>query len=199
VGVHAVKRARPSMGDSVVVLGCGIIGLDTLQCVKTEGVSDVIAVAKYDFQAEAAERLGASEVISLEGGADPVEEVMKLTGSWGVDQVYECVGGNTDALQQSIEMCRPGGKAVMIGVFSGKRPIDLLDMMLREVDIISSNSYSTAGYKREYQIAMDLLAAGQVEHESLITYKLPIEEWQKALDVSINKKDNRTFKAMFVR
>ena len=87
----------------------------------------------------------------------------------------------------------------MLGVFSGQRPIDLLTMILKEVDIISSNSYSTAGYQREYQIGMDLLASGQADHDSLITYRLPIEEWRKALDVSINKKENQTFKAVFVR
>jgi threonine dehydrogenase-like Zn-dependent dehydrogenase len=46
---------------------------------------------------------------------------------------------------------------------------------------------------------MDLLASGQADHDSLITYRFPIEEWEKALDVSINKKENQTFKAMFVR
>ena len=199
VGVHAIKLGKPSMGDTVAVLGCGIIGLDTIQCVRTEGVSNIIGVAKYAFQAEAAKRLGASEVICLEDGLDPVEQVMRLTGGWGVDQVYECVGGNTDAVEQGIHMCRPGGKVLMIGVFSGQRPVDLLTMILKEVDIISSNSYSTAGYKREYQISMDLLSAGKVDHDSLITYKLPIEEWRKALDVSINKKGSQTFKAMFVR
>jgi len=61
VGVHAVNIGRPRVGDSVVVLGCGVIGLDVIQCLRTAGVGTIIAVAKYDFQAEAARRLGASE------------------------------------------------------------------------------------------------------------------------------------------
>ncbi len=199
VDVHAIKRGRPSMGDTVVVLGCGVIGLDAIQCVRIEGVSDIIAVARYGFQAEAAKKLGAKEVVCIEDGDDPVEGVMKLTGGWGVDQVYECVGGDTDAVEQGIHMCRPGGKVIMIGVFSGQRPIDLLTMILKEVDIISSSCYSTWGYKREYQIGMDLLASGQVNHRDLITHRFPIEDWQQAFEAAIHKKDNETLRAVFER
>ncbi len=55
------------------------------------------------------------------GGQDrePADEVMRLTEGWGVDQVYECVGGETDALQESLAMIRPGGKIIMEGVFLG--------------------------------------------------------------------------------
>lgn len=199
VGVHAVKLVHPGMGDSTVVYGCGIIGLDMIQCLRVEGVKDIIAIAKYQFQAEIAAKLGATQTIILEKDMDPVKEVMKLTGNWGVDHVYECVGGETDALDQAVGMCRMGGKAVMLGVFPGKRPIDLFTLLWKEVDIIASNSYSTAGYEREFQIAMDLLRDGKVSHQELITHRYSPEQWENAINMAISKGKNQSVKTMFIR
>lgn len=199
VDVHAAKIARPGVGDTAVVLGCGIIGLDMIQMLRVEGLTDIIGVAKYDFQAQHAQRFGAKETIVLQNGVDPVEEVMRLTGGWGVDQVYECVGGDTDALDQSIAMCRPGGDAIMLGVFSGHRPIDLLTMLLKEVNILASNSYSTFEDKREFQISMDLLRDGLIEHKSLITHTYAPEDWKDAIDLAIGKGEHESIKTMFIR
>jgi L-iditol 2-dehydrogenase len=199
VGVHAVKLVYPGMGDSAVVYGCGIIGLDMIQCLRVEGVKDIIAIAKYDFQADMARKLGATEIIVLNQEIDPVKEVMRLTAGWGVDQVYECVGGETDALDQSVSMCRMGGSAVMLGVFSGRRPMDLFTMLWKEVNIISSNSYSTAGYEREFQLAMDLLRDGKVSHQELITHRYAPEQWFDAINMAISKGKNQSVKTMFIR
>lgn len=199
VCVHAVKIAKPSMGDTAVVLGCGVIGLDQIQCCRAEGVDNIIAVARYDFQADVAKQFGAKEVISMESGVDPVKEVLRLTGGAGVDQVYECVGGDTDAIDESIQMCRPGGNVIMIGVFSGRRPIDLLSMLLKEVNVLASNSYSNAGYTREYQIGMDLMANGRVNHEPFVTHRYAIEDFREAIDVAIHKRQNKCLRVEFVR
>jgi threonine dehydrogenase-like Zn-dependent dehydrogenase len=199
VDVHAVKIAQPSMGDTTVVLGCGIIGLDMIRCLQIEGVTDIIAVAKYDFQGDMAKKFGASDVIILNEGVDPVEEVKKLTAGWGVDQVYECVGGETDALDQSVEMCCPGGKAIMLGVFPGHRPINLFTLLWKEIDILASNSYSTAGYKREFQISMDLLQAGLVDHKTLVGARFHPSEYREAIDHAIAKGKHQSFKTMFMR
>jgi len=199
VGVHAVKIIRPTMGDSTVVYGCGIIGLDMIQCLRVEGVKDIIAIAKYDFQAELSWKYGATQVILLEPGMNPVEEVKRLTGGWGVDQVYECVGGETDALDESVAMCRMGGQAIMLGVFGGRRPMDLFLMLWHEVNIISSNSYSSAGFDREFQIAMDLLRDGKVEHKSLVTHRFAAQDWKDAIQMAISKGKNKSVKAMFIR
>lgn len=198
VAVHGIKIGKPSMGDTVVVLGCGVMGLDQIQCVKAEGVSDIIAVARYDFQAAAAKTLGAKEVISIEAGQDPVKEVMRLTGGWGVDQVYECVGGDSDAVDQGVAMCRPGGKVIMLGVFSGKLPFNHLTALLKETPVLPSMCYSVWEGKKEFQIALDLLANKVVDHKSLITQRFPIEDWQEAFDTTIHKTKRQAIKVEVV-
>jgi threonine dehydrogenase-like Zn-dependent dehydrogenase len=198
--VHAVNIARPYLGDSAVVLGCGIIGLDLIPCLRAQGVRDIIAIAKYEFQAEKAQQFGAKETIVLHPGVDPVHEVMRLTAGQGADQVYECVGGETDALDQAVAMARPGGVAVMLGVFSGRRPIDLLTQLLKEVNIIASNSYATApSGKREFQVSMDMLRDGLVDHQSLITHRFAPEQYCEAIESAIHKGQLHGIKSMFIR
>ena len=124
---------------------------------------------------------------------------MKLTGGWGVDQVYECVGGYTDAVDQSTKMLCPGGKVIMIGGASKPSPIDLQEMIFRETSIIASMSYSTAGYKKEAQIAIDLMREGMVDNKSLITHKFVPEDYLLAFDAAIDKKKSKSFKVMFIR
>ena len=198
VAVHALGIAKPIPGMSVAVLGSGVIGIDIIQCLKAWGLTKIVATAKYPFQAEAARKAGASDVILLDGDVDPVEEVLRLTGGHGVDQVYEGVGGKTDVMNEGIRMCRTGGHVVMTGIFDGERPIDLLTMLFRSISILSSNSYSITGMKSDYRIALDLLAAGQVTHDFVVTHRFALEEFDKAIATAFDKKGNECLRAMFI-
>ena len=198
VGVHAVNVGGPSLGEKVVVIGCGAIGLDLIQCLQLRGV-EVVALAKYPFQAELAQDLGAAQVITLDDRLDPTKEVLGLTGGKGAHQVYECVGGQGDTLNQAIAMCRMGGSVVMVGEFYGLRPIDLFSMAMKEVSILPSNAYSTFGAEREFQVALGLLADKKVDHQSLITHRFDPQNYQEAIETSFAKKVNRSIKTIFVR
>ena len=101
VTVHAVNLGQPVPGDVTAVVGCGIIGIDTIQYLKAAGAGQIIAVAKLGWQGEIARKYGATEVVLGGKDREPADEIMRLTEGWGVYQVYECVGGETDALQES--------------------------------------------------------------------------------------------------
>ena len=195
--LHAVHLGLPKPGDVTAVVGCGIIGIDTIQCLKAAGAGAILALAKYDWQGEVARRYGATQVILSGSGTDPVAEVRRLTQGWGVDQAYECVGGNTDAMQTSLAIVRPQGKIVMEGVFSGDRPLDLLTLLLRESPILPSMCYSYFGGKREFQMALDLVARGDAEQESMVTHRFPIQEWRPAIETAIAKHQHHSVKVMF--
>jgi len=199
VDVHAANLARPGVGTTAAVMGCGVIGLDMIQTLRAWGVTEIIAVAKHPFQGEVARSLGAKEIVLMQQDIDPVNEVIQLTDGWGVDQVYECVGGLTDAVDQSTRMCHPGGNVLMLGGASGSRPIDLQTMLIREVNIISCMSYSTYEGKREFQIALNMLRDRQVDHRCLITHRFRPNEYRKAFDAAMNKRKNKALKVMFTR
>jgi L-iditol 2-dehydrogenase len=200
VGVHAVNIGRPRVGDSVVVLGCGVIGLDVIQCLRVAGVSTIIAIAKYEFQAAAAQRLGASETIVIEAGRDLADAVRPLVRGAGAEQVYECVGGATDGVNLAVLMCRPGGTIVVVGAFTGRPPLDLGTLQRKEIALLMSNSYSTApNGTREYEIAMDLLRNGRVDHASLATHTFAPQQYREAIDQAIGKGTANLIKGLFVR
>jgi L-iditol 2-dehydrogenase len=196
--VHAINLARPVPGESAAVVGCGIIGIDTIQCLKAAGLKDILAVSKYDWQGEMARRYGATEVIVTEGKLDAAKEVKRITQGWGVDQVYECVGGNSDVFLQIPQMVRPKGKIIMEGVFSGSSPVDLLSILLRESPVLPSMCYSYYEGKREFQMALDMVSTGKAEQASMITHRFDIRDWCEAIQTAIDKHRSHASKVMFV-
>lgn len=198
--IHAANLADARPGLSAVVIGCGIIGLDMIQVLRARGVMDLVAVARHEFQADNARRLGAREIVLLQQNTDPVRQVMQQTAGGGVDQVYECVGGATDAVDQAIAMACPGGTAVMMGEFAGRRPIDLLRQLNNEVRLLPSNSYcAMPNGRREFQVALELLRNGIVSHSGLITHRFAPKQYRQALDATTHKGRSGLIKAMFVR
>ena len=199
VEVHALKIGNPQIGEVAAVMGCGIVGLEMIQCLRIRGIRDIIAIAKYEYQAELARRLGASETVVLDPGVDVVKEVLKLTAGIGVNQAYECVGGQTDAVANSLAICGKGGKVMMIGGASRPRPIDMQAMILQEASLLSCMSYSNTGTIRDFQISMDLLRAGLVDHRSLVTHTFAPEEYRKAFEIAQVKNRENVVKVMLVR
>jgi L-iditol 2-dehydrogenase len=194
-GIHAVNVGQPSPRDTVVILGCGAIGLCALQVLKAVGVRDLVAVAKYPFQADAARSLGASAVVCLEKTPDSITELRRMIGA--ADQVYECVGGCADTVQQGIEICRRGGKIIVEGFFTEFRSINLEALFLNELSILSADGYSMFGMQREFDIALGLLVNKQVDLRSLITHRFPRAAWQQAIDVAFNKNASHSIKVVF--
>lgn len=196
-GVHALHVAQPHPGQRVIVLGCGAIGLDMLQCLLAVGVRDVVAVARHEFQAEIAGSLGAGTVICTGSASDSSAVIDGLRDS--ADQVYECVGGTADTLQQAVDMCRAGGQVIMLGFFSGMGRVNLSTVFLKELSILAADGYSMWGERREFDIALQMLASGQVRHRPLITHTYGRKSWATALNVAFHKRDHRCVKVILTK
>ena len=194
-GVHAANIGQPSPKDTVVILGCGPIGLCTLQALRAIGIRDIVAVAKYSFQAEAARLLGARATVCLADTQDAVDKLRHLIGA--ADQVYECVGGNADTVQQGIEICRRGGKIIILGFFTSFRSINLETLFLNELSILGAEAYSMHSMQREFDIALRLLTNGQVDLKSMITHRFHRAAWQNALTTAFQHEASRSLKVMF--
>lgn len=199
VNVHGAMIGKPKLGDSVAVVGCGIIGINMIQVLRTMGISKIIAVAKYGHQAKMAETYGASDTIVLDDGVNAVEEVMRLTNGRGVDQAYECVGGNSNAFSQAVGMAAVGGKIIMFGGTADPSMVSLSTILYRELSVLASSSYCMAGDKPEFQIAMELVTSGQVDHKGVITHRFRPEEYERAFEMIFSKKNNNICKAVWVR
>ena len=121
---NAVKNsAEIKPGDSALVIGCGGVGLNTIQFLRTFGAYPIIAVDILDAKLEAAKKFGATHTING-SKEDPVKAVRELTDG-GVHKAFEALG-NVKTSDQIIQATRPGGTATIIGGL-GKVPFTISD------------------------------------------------------------------------
>ncbi len=198
VNVHAARLGNPQLGESCAVYGCGVVGLSLLQVLYAMGIRNLIAICKYPFQAELAKKCGASEVV-LYNRDTVIQDMLDLTDGQGVDQVYECVGGKSTAIDDAISFTTRQGKIIMMGIFAGKPSIDLNAMFMKEISLISSNSYGMSGYRNEFAISIDMLAHKQVDHKILITHRFKPEQYVEAIEAARGKDRSKAVKVLLER
>jgi len=110
----AVNTADIKAGDTVVVVGCGGVGLNVIQGAVIAGATRVIAVDMLENKLKMAEQFGATDLVNA-GEGDPVAKVLELTEGRGADVAFEVIGLKA-TIDQTINMTRRGGEAVLVGV-----------------------------------------------------------------------------------
>jgi S-(hydroxymethyl)glutathione dehydrogenase/alcohol dehydrogenase len=174
---NAVKhRGRLEPGDSALVIGCGGIGLNTVQFLKLFGAYPIIAVDIADDKLQAARAFGATHTIDA-SVEDPVKAVIRLTGG-GVDKAFEAIG-NPKTSDQIIQATRPGGTATIIGgLGSGPFTISSGAFVTREITITGVSSRQANDVEEVFQMA----TAGRIELKSLISKSYPYDRINQALE-----------------
>ncbi len=187
VSVHALRYVEMKPGDVIGVTGSATIGLSAIGAAHSFGAKKVIASAKYPHQAEAAKKMGADVVTGSDG--DEFEEACReASGGVGADIVLESVGGHqTAALHQAIRATRPQGKTVNLGGIKVPMEIDLFDPLLREISIISVSCYDVIDGVHDYEVAIDLLASGNLPYRDIVTHKVPLDDIQDGFATAYDK------------
>jgi propanol-preferring alcohol dehydrogenase len=175
---HAVKnRAEVRPGDSVVVYGCGGVGLNVVQFARLAG-GIVIAVDVAEEKLEQALRLGASATINpRQESAGVAKAVRKLTGGAGADIAIEAIG-NPKTMQDAFATLRPGGRLVVIGYSDQEVTLNAGRIMYREMEIRGSLGCRPVDYPR----VIELARTGRIEVASLVTACFPLAEINAGLD-----------------
>ncbi len=211
--IQGVFKKLPKNNENCVVVGCGTIGLTTIMALKAFSKCNLIAVAKYPFQAELAKELGVDEVFLVKKDRhikkigkklgcrvlSPVmEDVYPVDG--GADIVIDSVG-NESSLSNSLRLLRPKGTLILTGTPAYIK-IDWSPMCFKEINLIPSMGYSNIivnGKKqRTFQVALDLITSGQANVKNILTHKFSIDEYKNALEVASNKSINNSIKTAFV-
>jgi D-arabinose 1-dehydrogenase-like Zn-dependent alcohol dehydrogenase len=174
---NAVKhRGRLEPGDSALVIGCGGIGLNTIQFLKCFGAYPIIAVDLADKKLAAAKKFGATHTINA-SAVDPVEAVIKLTEG-GVDKAFEAIG-NPKTADQIIQSTRPGGTATIIGgLGGGPFTISSGNFVTREITITGVSSRQANDVEEVFQMAK----LGRIELKDLITQRYRYDQINEALN-----------------
>ncbi len=198
VAVHGVNRLPVKPFHTVAILGTGAVGLTQGQVARALGVKQVIVVGTRDEPLEIAQACGAADAVVNGNRVDPVQAVLDLTGGEGADVVFETVGGRAPTVQQGIAMASYGGKVGVVGLFVEPIAIETGPAMRKEVEIRWVNSYSTWEGVREFQIALNLLAAGKLDARSLITHRVPLERVAEGFALANDKRGSGAIKVLVI-
>lgn len=185
VGIHAVSRTPIKLGDTVVVIGAGIIGLMAMQAAKLAGTAKLVISGggRREYRLELARKLGADIVINSKK-EDLVKKIMELTNMKGVDAVLEAVGIQI-TVQQAMRMVKKGGSVALIGMLVPKMELEMLDAVVKETEIKGMYGYTTTDFK----VALDLISAGRVDVKSVITHLFSLDDTREAFETLYEKRE----------
>ncbi len=188
--VADVADADVQTGDTVVIMGQGVMGLNILQLVRAGGAGVVIGVDVRPTNLGLSRKLGSDYQVN---GAeeDPVDAVRQLTHGLGVDIVFECAGGSpseglagSKTLDQALEIVSDGGKVVQVAMFGG--PIHFAPDVLRNKSI--KYVFPRGPSRKQLEYSVHVLARGVVKVGPTITHTLRgLEKVPEAFEITANK------------
>ncbi|MCA1621612.1 MAG: alcohol dehydrogenase catalytic domain-containing protein [Acidobacteria bacterium] len=195
--VHALNRLPARDVNAVVVIGTGAVGLTLGQVARATGARKVIVVGRREAALRAALEVGAAdEVLNCNGAGDTGEAVRELTDGEGADAVFETVGGEGDTAAQAVAAAAFGGGVVVIGCFTRDVTVSYHEAAAKEVELRWSNGYSSWRGRREYQMALDLVAGGRLRASPLISHRFTLEETAEAFAVAADKRASGAIKVV---
>jgi len=175
LGLHAIRRCRIEPGDTVAVIGPGLVGLITVQLAKAVGAARVI-VAGRGPRLELAKELGADDVVDI-SKIDTVEGIRALTNGRGADCAFECAGA-PESVVASINCVKRGGRVALVGLTGNQEVSFNTDRIaLDEVDVFGVRSSPNA-----YPELINLIAAGRVNVRKLVSRVYPLEQINDAFE-----------------
>jgi S-(hydroxymethyl)glutathione dehydrogenase/alcohol dehydrogenase len=176
----ALNTVNIPAGASVVILGCGGVGLAALQGTRIVGAGKIIAVDAQPWKFSLAQKLGATHCIDATDG-DPVAAVHELTGG-GADFVFECIG-LVPTVQQAVAMACRGGTAVLVGVVPLQQlvPISVSDLTLQEKNITGSYMGSNR-FRFDMPKYVDFYLDGRLRLDEMISSRIQLHEVNDAFD-----------------
>ena len=200
IGLQGIRLARPTLGETVAVIGLGLIGLMTVQLLRAQGCR----VLGVDFDAEKlglASRFGA-EVVDLSLGHDPVATALSFSRGRGVDAVLiTATSKNSEPVHQAAQMSRKRGRVVLVGVTGLE--LSRTDFFEKELSFQVSCSYGPGRYdpdyeekgfdypvgfvrwteQRNFEAVLDMMADGRLDLTPLISHRFSIEDAGRAYDL----------------
>lgn len=204
ISLQGIRLAAPTLGETVAVMGLGLVGLLTVQLLRANGCR-VIGLDVDASRLELARSCGA-EVIQLSPGVEPVAITERLTGGRGVDAVIIAAStSSSDPVHQAARMSRKRGRIVLVGVTGLE--LSRADFYEKELSFQVSCSYGPGRHdptyeeqgidypigfvrwteQRNFEAVLDMLASGRLDVQPLISHRFPIDRAPEAYDLITGK------------
>lgn len=191
VAVHAVNVSQMKPMQDVLVMGCGPLGNSIIQVVRVYGAKRTFCTDVSSKALEVAAQIGVDEAINA-NQENVVQTILKKTNNFGVEVIFDTVG-TVEVQQQALQLLAPNGTLVNMVVNREKISLDLLKLSSERV-IRSSSNYLFP----EFQMALDLLAAGKIQVKPLITHHFPISDINQAFKVLSDREKYQTLKVIIL-
>ena len=200
IALQGVRLAKPTIGETFVVYGLGLVGLLAVQILNANGCK-VIGIDYDEERLDLAKSFGA-KTINLNDEKSPIQQVKNLTNNHGADGILVSTATNSDdPLKNSANMSRKLGRIILIGVaglnFSRE------DFYEKEISFQVSASYGPGRYdpayeekgndypigyvrwteQRNFEASLELISSGKVDVNSLISHRFQLADYQKAYDL----------------
>ncbi len=188
IGVYAVKKSIPMRGAAIGILGSGPIGLSVLMPARAQGAKRICVTDKIDGRLAVAGKCGADWC----GNVDKNDVVKQITAAEPLllDVVFECCG-QQEAIDQAIELLKPGGKLVMIGIPEVDRISFSIDQMRRK-EICLQNIRRQVGCVQD---ALDMIDNKLFDVDFMATHHFGFDQTKQAFDL-VAAYENGVVKAM---
>jgi threonine dehydrogenase-like Zn-dependent dehydrogenase len=210
--MHAVLADFPEDDETILIIGAGTLGLLVVAALRALGSqARVLVSARYEFQVEAARRLGADAVLF---GGDLYRKVAEHTGAkllkptigkrvvlGGADRVYECVGSDS-AMDDALRLACTGGTVVIVGMPGLAKGIDWTAIYSQELKVLATDRGGQAEPYQDkvwkgFELAMHLMQEGKLDLGWMVSRRYALEDYQKALNDLSDKKRHAIIKAVF--
>ncbi len=200
IALQGVRLAQPTLGESVAVIGLGLVGLLTVQILRANGCR-VLGIDLDADRLDLARGFGA-ETVDLGRGADPLAAAAAFSRGLGFDAVLITAStSSSEPVAQAAKMCRKRGRIVLVGVTGLE--LSRADFYEKELSFQVSCSYGPGRYDAEYEegghdypvgfvrwteqrnfeAVLDLMAAGRIDVAPLVTHRYALERAGEAYDL----------------
>jgi threonine dehydrogenase-like Zn-dependent dehydrogenase len=185
---NATQRAAVEEGETVVLIGCGFMGLMQLQMMKLANPEVIIAIDIRDDALEFAQKVGADVIINS-AKEDVLQAVREVIGPKGANVVVEVVG-KQPGLDLATQLVGFNGRIVVVGYHQGEpRTIDMALWNWKGIDIINGHERYPDVYHRGMIGGITLLEEGKLDMETLVTHVYPLDDIDAAFHDAANKPD----------
>jgi predicted dehydrogenase/threonine dehydrogenase-like Zn-dependent dehydrogenase len=193
IGLQGIRLANPTLGESFVVSGLGLVGLMTVQMLIANGCK-VLGIDRDTDRCELARQFGA-EVVDISKGEDPLTRANSFSSGFGVDGVIIAAATKSDeVIHDAAQMCRKRGRIILVGVVGLNLRRD--DFFKKEITFQVSASYGPGRYdsnyeekgqdypqgfvrwteRRNFEAVLHMMATGVLNVQPLISHKFDIED-----------------------
>ena len=182
IGLYSIKQANLSTGANIAILGAGPIGLSCLLAARPLGADKCYMTEKIDERCKIAKKAGA-DYVGNPLKQDIVADILTQQ-PLGLDAVLECAG-QQETLDQAVEILKPGGRLVLVGIPREDQISFVIDKIRRkELAIINIRRQNNCT-----QQCIDLIAEGKIKPDFMVTHRFKLEQTKDAFDLVANYAD----------